>query len=303
MSSPERCPSCSSEHLADLGALPEMKDYLFAGGAKVRLEPSHLLRCTDCSLHFRYPAPRGEQLTEWYRQVPETTWEYEVRHEWGIVADWLNAHAPNRRVLEVGCFRGDFLYWLGEGWERAGIEPSEAAQKVARDRGIKIIAPTLEEIDPRNGAYGAVILLDVLEHFENPLFVLERTRDLLVAGGIAIILTGTTDAWGWKLSGAQYWYCGFPEHLSFINDRWLEWACQKLGLSTLASVRVSHAGGGSTSRTAEVVRLLAHSTVRGLQNLGVSEPRLNRVPFFWRLNRYCHGNILRDHILVALKKG
>jgi hypothetical protein len=36
-----------------------------------------------------------------------------------------------KSIVDIGCFAGDFLHWLPEGWEKWGIEPAAAAREVA----------------------------------------------------------------------------------------------------------------------------------------------------------------------------
>src|SRR5574341_672723 len=299
-----QCPSCGSLATYEVGALPLMKDYVFAGGPKVTLDPGYLHRCRSCSLRFRHPCPPSEHFDELYKQAPVTAWDYGQRPEWPLIARWLRRYSPSRRILEIGCFRGDFLHWLGDGWERAGIEPSTAARKIAQSRGIKVIASTLEEVSGSDVRYGAVLLLDVLEHFQNPLECLRHVKRLLAPGGVIVVFTGTTDAWRWKISGADYWYCTFPEHLVFVNRRWLDWACDNLGLLPVEYLQLSHAGGGRRSRLIESFKIVAHRAVKGLSRVGLSDEIMSRVPLLCRLKALGTISIcnnLRDHILVILQ--
>jgi SAM-dependent methyltransferase len=296
------CPSCLCSALSDRGALPALHAYAFAGGERVMVDPGRLLECGGCGLHFRYPALFSRRALHLYEKAPETSWQYAQRQEWPLIARWLHRYSPNHHLLDVGCFRGDFLHWMGEAWERAGIEPSEAARGIALGRGIDLIAHSILEVDGHEPRFGAVTLLDVLEHFHNPLDVMARAAGLLVPRGILVVYTATTDAWAWRLIGSKYWYCSFPEHLSFINARWLTWACQTLGLAILEKRQLSHGGGGLPARMRDGCRAFAfwstrrHSESDLLYRLMRSIPILGRTAD-WTSGPMCHN--LKDHLLVA----
>jgi SAM-dependent methyltransferase len=301
----KRCPACSSTSLKNEGPLPRLTDYAFAGAAKVDFEPGHLFRCRKCTLYFRYPSPSTAQLIAVYAHAPVTEWEYENRREWDTIASWLEEYSPNRRILEVGCFRGDFLHWLGDRWDRVGIEPSQAASEMASGRGIAVIGRSLDELTSARESYGAIIFLDVLEHLTDPLQALRIAQRLLAPSGVIIIFTGTTDAWTWAISGSDYWYCAFPEHLTFINPRWLRWASQRLGLEVSKIVRMSHGNGGRVAKARDIVKLLSYHALKAGSRLGLKQNILARAPVLWRLNDYrslpfCLN--LRDHLLVSLRK-
>ena len=51
-----------------------------------------------------------------------------------------------------------------------------------------------------NGKFGAVILMDVLEHVPDPLTTLAKVRPLLAPGGLVVILTGDSCYWLSRLS-------------------------------------------------------------------------------------------------------
>ena len=62
--------------------------------------------------------------------------------------------------------------------------------------------------------------MDVIEHVPNPTDTLSRMARLLAPGGHLLVSTGSLDATAWKWAGGRFWYCSFPEHISFASEQW-----------------------------------------------------------------------------------
>lgn len=63
------------------------------------------------------------------------------------------------KVLEIGCSSGDRLLWVQEnlGLRCVGIEPSEQAVKIARERGIEVAQGTADSLHFENISFDLVI--------------------------------------------------------------------------------------------------------------------------------------------------
>lgn len=63
------------------------------------------------------------------------------------------------KVLEIGCSSGDRLLWVQEnlGLKCVGIEPSEQAVKIARERGIEVAQGTADSLPFENISFDLVI--------------------------------------------------------------------------------------------------------------------------------------------------
>lgn len=63
------------------------------------------------------------------------------------------------KVLEIGCSSGDRLLWVQEnlGLRCVGIEPSEQAVKIARERGIEVAQGTADSLPFENISFDLVI--------------------------------------------------------------------------------------------------------------------------------------------------
>lgn len=301
-----RCPTCSFSPLMDQGALAPFESNTFGGNpTDVALEAGHLLSCVNCGFYFRHPQISQEILTRLYKKLPPTVWENQrPRPHWLRTLELMERYSPNRAVLDVGCFSGDFLSWLPEDWRKMGVEPGTAARQKALSRGIELVGEAVERIDSLPEPSGVIILFDLLEHLTDPLGALERLKKFLAPGGSLIVLTGAADTLPWRIFGSDYWYCALPEHVSFFTLRWFRWASRKLGLSVVSYDRLSSEHPDLRQGCFNFIRLLAYASVQRLRRWGVPEPLLGRVPLIRRVARWKSPPWWRqakDHILIILK--
>lgn len=248
--------------------------------------------------------PEGAELLAFYRSLgAEDHWLTGSSHVWEHVRELL-WKVPNRSILDAGCFRGDFLDWLGPGWNRYGIEPATSAAARAAARGIRILGSSTEEPDLRLPELGAVVLLDVIEHLPRPMYTLDRLAKALAPGGRLVILTGDTAALSWRISGLRYWYSALPEHVTFYSAAWFRWAAPRLNCR-VGSVRcLAHNPVGLGARFTEAAQNLCHLTLQRLVAGRLGRALVARVPKLRRLQR--HDQVwwtsAKDHVLVELVK-
>lgn len=260
-----RCPSCGSPTLRDRGRIPDA--HRFAGIPLDQALPGgHLYQCTVCHLHFRHPRLGQAEMEHWYRQALPEEWSepLSLRTDCGIAARWIHDAMSTGKVLDIGCFRGDFLTSLGTGYEPYGIEINAAASDIARSRGITMIGHEFGELADHEGRFDAITAIDVIEHVPDPLVMLRSITQALRPGGVAIISTGNASAWSWRMMGSRYWYCSFAEHIAFINPDWCRRAADSLGLTVEHIQLFAYAGPPAWRNIADVVNNLVYRCSPGL---------------------------------------
>jgi SAM-dependent methyltransferase len=111
---------------------------------------------------------------------------------------WLSKRAISRElpdrsnldVLELGCgFRAAQLVALGPRLKRGvGVDFQVDPQLSGRD-SLTFYQGTIEEALPklRTQTFDAVLLISVLEHLSDPLFVIESARGLLKPSGVLLV--------------------------------------------------------------------------------------------------------------------
>ena len=227
---PLRCPACLRDEVTRLGKLPDSN--VFAGVFLAQdLAGGSLYRCNECCLKFRHPVSEPAAYDALYDNQNTLAWPADLeRPDWNRVIEYLAEHRSSGRVLDFGCYTGGLLDRIGENYERYGIEINRAAAaEASRVTG----NPTFSSVGeiPAQLRFDVIIACDVVEHMANPIEIIERLGSLLSEDGILILTTGDGENYLWNRFGANWWYCFFPEHISFISEKWLDRSTQDLGLS------------------------------------------------------------------------
>lgn len=286
-------PSCAS-------FAGQVLDECFPGGS--------LWACENCYLFFRYPRPAWNDVKRLYQSGHAMAWAASglERKDWQLIKNWLQGRAGLRSVLDVGCFDGGFLQFLGGNYERYGLELNPNAAEKAEKRGVCVVAEDLDRIRSIETAFDLVTAIDVIEHVPDPRSFLADLSTVTHPGGYIVVATGNTDAITWRVMGSRYWYCHIAEHISFINPRWVNHHAKELGLLVERIEFFSHAPlrgslqrfmreavGNALLRVAP--QAFAFLRRHGWGNIDVKScPQLIYTPPYWMS--------ARDHMLVILRK-
>jgi len=123
-----------------------------------------------------------------YRELYERHWWFRAREE--MILDLLRRRQPRagwKTILDIGC--GDALFFpeLERFGDVDGVEP--VASIVSPDNPYRqriFIGPFDERFQPRK-RYSLILMLDVLEHMDEPLQALRHALELLDPGGALVI--------------------------------------------------------------------------------------------------------------------
>jgi SAM-dependent methyltransferase len=245
------------------------------------------------------PTPPIDELMRCYREASSDNWGHDVDTEARqipLLGNMLRERQPSGgRLLDVGCSNGAIASAIEGDWQRFGVEPSREAGVLASQRGVHIVAPSIDEMGSET-LYTAILALDLVEHITTPLAFMTRMRSLLAPGGTLLILTGDTDSPTWRIFGGYHWYCSLPEHVIFFNERSLAWLAEHSGFAMDGMVRIPHYKLSWQQRLNQFIRVHIWRTTRLVRGLGI--PRLRR----WATkNRAPFWSAQTDHMLVALR--
>ncbi|TPG47842.1 class I SAM-dependent methyltransferase [Rhodanobacter glycinis] len=225
------CPYCAAHELRLLGKLPDSR--WFAGKhLEKQLPGGALYRCCSCRLKFRYPLHDADVYRRLYDNTAVSTWPVDaIRQDWELIIDYILQRLPLcGRILDFGCYTGGLLARLSPSYERHGVEINKAAAAFATDKQLAQIWSSLDDI-PGELRFDIIIASDVIEHMPNPGCLIDKLFTQLAAGGALIITTGDADNYLWNRFHANWWYCFYPEHISFLSRDWLGHFSNARGLS------------------------------------------------------------------------
>jgi len=248
------------------------------------------------------------ELDRLYRQgnvegwsTPETE-----RTDWLMVKDWLSTQEDVKRILDVGCFDGRFLGFLGDRYDRMGVEIHAEAAERARARGVDIVGDDFDHLSALNVGADVVLALDVIEHADDPKNLLASLVSCVRTGGFVALTTGNSDALSWRLMGSRYWYCHIAEHLSFINPVWAKRVAPQLGLEIEYLQLFSHAKGRASIKQkgyetfANLLLRFAPKLFALLRRFGAGDIDLDRYPGLAFAPPYWMS--AKDHMFVVFRK-
>lgn len=134
--------------------------------------------------------------------------------------------------FEVGAGVGYLvLMALARGWEAKGIEISEPSAQFARDYlRVNVTRSTIEDY-PVKDAFNAIVMVEVLEHFLDPLAAIKAMRRLSHKQTFLFGTTPNSDSQHWQSSEQNIYV---PEdHIFLFNEKSLRCFADKAGIRDL----------------------------------------------------------------------
>ena len=208
-----------------------------------RLKQYQLLRCADCSLVWLNnppsPSEMGKHYGEHYdREIAQAA---KAPDHWLPRRDALLRLKTGGSILDLGCGTGGFLSTLkGPSWKLYGIEMSEAAARVARERcGAEVFVGDVPDAAFSSNSFDAITCFNVFEHMYDPRAVLTRVAKWLKPGGIFYTMMPNIDSAASRVF-RSYWYAlELPRHLFHFSPASLKKLAQSSGLKEV-SVTTHH---------------------------------------------------------------
>lgn len=146
--------------------------------------------CGTCGLGATLPAPTRQAESDGIWEEQYGGQRLAMRPQWLKEAElrisWLQLHAPDGRLLEVGSGTGELCsVAAAHGYDTYGVEPSAWAAEQGRQLGARVMTGDLAAWrDAHPGlALDVVAAFHVFEHVHDPHGFLEEVRSVLRPGG------------------------------------------------------------------------------------------------------------------------
>jgi SAM-dependent methyltransferase len=300
------CPDCGSSNVQLVGRIPASD--VFAGRKfSTPFLGGFLYHCQQCYLGFRWPRISKDRLAKLYKQGCEHNWTMplELRRDWSIARDWISTMNPaTERVLDIGCFDGGFLEFLGANYQRYGIEIHPIAEKRLATRGINLFGKDIDTLNSPKQTFDCITAFDIIEHIESPKKFLSQCLAALKSTGNILISSGNLDASTFRFMGSHYWYCTIAEHISFISPEWCHRVSKEMGFQVNQFITFAHGNTSIELRMKEPVKnILCKFMPNFFANLrrngwgkkdAKKYPELAVHPPFW--------GSAKDHFLVSISR-
>ncbi len=157
-----------------------------------------IYRCLGCGLERTNPRPTPKSIgfyyPEEYAPYKEKLFKMPNPGLKNLIGKFLGLYSKNlpsikpQKMLEFGCSSGSYMeYARSIGWEVDGIEFSELAAKIAREKGFNVQAVAIETAKPPQELYNLIVGWMVLEHLHQPVDVLRNLRNWIQPSGYLVI--------------------------------------------------------------------------------------------------------------------
>jgi SAM-dependent methyltransferase len=217
----DRCPLCASRDIRKTGNIDYFQPLVFSTMEISLKHTPELWKCTECKSGFtQYAIPEQQSARLYEVGVGGERWvsdPFEVEKTREVIRELEKVFKPGLRVLDVGCNTGELLDFARSwGSITAGVEYSIASREKVKAKGHACFAALAEAAGP----FDIIAAFDLVEHlYDVPAFFSDCTGKLSDKGQL-IILTGNFSCFSSRMTGADWWYIRYPEHIVFPSKEY-----------------------------------------------------------------------------------
>lgn len=207
----------------------------------------HICECLNCGLLYTMPRPSKEKIGAYYKSdeyyshqenkkgfVPrlyEAIKKINLKHKFRLASRDL----PVGKLLDIGCGVGDFLHVAeNKGWQCTGVEPSEEAREIARQRikGDLLYSEDLEQLPDQS--FDLITMWHVLEHVDDLKWQVAQLQRLIKPNGRIVIAVPNYRSYDGRFYNAYWAAYDVPRHLNHFNKTVLTKIFKTSGLSLVS---------------------------------------------------------------------
>ncbi len=203
--------------------LSNAKHFLNVKDYSVSQETFELLHDEELDMLITHPQPSLEKLPSYYESVDyishtdgnkslfEKMYQFVKTIALKNKLKLINSQSPKGRILDLGAGVGDFLTVAkNDGWETIGIEPSDKAKKIAKNKGVSF-AESLSELE--SNSFDVITMWHVLEHVPDLENQIKELKRLIKPTGTVIIAVPNFKSYDAEYYGKFWAAYDIPIHL------------------------------------------------------------------------------------------
>ena len=174
------------------------KHFLTVKDYSVSQETFDLYHDQDLDMLITHPQPSLDILGKYYesadyishtdskRSLFEKAYHFVKNIALKNKLNLINTHQPSKGlILDIGAGTGDFLSVAqNDGWKTIGVEPSEKAKTIAKNKGVSFVEDTAEL---ESHTFDVISMWHVLEHVPNLEEQVTELKRLLKPSGTLIV--------------------------------------------------------------------------------------------------------------------
>lgn len=207
----------------------------------------HICECLNCGLLYTMPRPSKEKIGAYYKSdeyyshqenkkgfVPrlyEAIKKINLKHKFRLASRDL----PVGKLLDIGCGVGDFLHIAEHnGWQCTGVEPSEEAREIARQRikGDLLYSEDLNHLPDQS--FDLITMWHVLEHVDDLKWQVAQLQRLIKPNGRIVIAVPNYRSYDGRFYNAYWAAYDVPRHLNHFNRTVITKIFKTSGLSLVS---------------------------------------------------------------------
>ena len=203
--------------------LSNTKHFLNVKDYSVSQETFELLHDEELDMLITHPQPSLEKLPSYYESVDyishtdgnkslfEKMYQFVKTIALKNKLKLINSQSSKGRILDIGAGVGDFLTVAkNDGWETIGIEPSDKAKAIAKNKGVSF-AESLSELE--SNSFDVITMWHVLEHVPNLENQIKELKRLIKSTGTVIIAVPNFKSYDAEYYGKFWAAYDIPIHL------------------------------------------------------------------------------------------
>ena len=203
--------------------LSSAKHFLNVKDYSVSQETFELLHDEELDMLITHPQPSLEKLPSYYESVDyishtdgnkslfEKMYQFVKTIALKNKLKLINSQSPKGRILDIGAGVGDFLTVAkNDGWETIGIEPSDKAKAIAKNKGVSFVE-SLSELE--SNSFDVITMWHVLEHVPDLENQIKELKRLIKPTGTVIIAVPNFKSYDAEYYGKFWAAYDIPIHL------------------------------------------------------------------------------------------